>query len=364
MAADDVEKSADGSTAVAFRTILVVYGVAIFLSAALLFAVQPIFTKMVLPKLGGSAAVWSVAMVFFQTVLLAGYAYAHLLTRYVPTRYAVIIHVAVMRRGDLGVAARHRRRLGPPADGERGDLAARPVRGLDRPAVLRAVGQCAAAAGLVRARRSSARAATHISSTPRAMSAASSRCSAIRSCRAVLPARPADPCLVGRVLWADRADRRLRRAVLALRPPAGEPRPSRQRPTRGRPGATPRSGWRSPRSRPALLIAVTAHLSTDIAPSPFLWVIPLALYLLTFVIVFQQTPIIPASPRGAGPADPAGRAGRHDRATPSTTICRSSCCCTWWRSSSPRWCAMASWRGAGRPPAISRRSTCGCRPAG
>ena len=43
----------------------------------------------------------------------------------------------------------------------------------------------------------------------------------------------------------------------------------------------------------ALLIAVTAHLSTDIAPSPFLWVIPLALYLLTFVIVFAQTPIIP-----------------------------------------------------------------------
>ena len=43
----------------------------------------------------------------------------------------------------------------------------------------------------------------------------------------------------------------------------------------------------------ALLIAVTAHLSTDIAPSPFLWVIPLALYLLTFVIVFQQKPILP-----------------------------------------------------------------------
>ena len=58
----------------------------IFVSAALLFAVQPMFTKMVLPRLGGAASVWSVAMVFFQTTLLAGYAYAHLLTRMVPGR--------------------------------------------------------------------------------------------------------------------------------------------------------------------------------------------------------------------------------------------------------------------------------------
>ena len=56
---------------------LVVYTAAIFVSALLLFSVQPLFTKMVLPRLGGSPAVWSVAMVFFQSLLLAGYAYAH-----------------------------------------------------------------------------------------------------------------------------------------------------------------------------------------------------------------------------------------------------------------------------------------------
>ena len=54
-----------------------VYTAAIFVSALLLFSVQPLFTKMVLPRLGGSPAVWSVAMVFFQSLLLAGYAYAH-----------------------------------------------------------------------------------------------------------------------------------------------------------------------------------------------------------------------------------------------------------------------------------------------
>ena len=54
------------------------------------------FTKMVLPRLGGAASVWSVAMVFFQTTLLAGYAYAHLLTRLQPGRNSIIIHLVVL----------------------------------------------------------------------------------------------------------------------------------------------------------------------------------------------------------------------------------------------------------------------------
>ena len=61
--------------------LLLAFTAAIFLSAALLFAVQPMFTKLVLPQLGGAPAVWSVAMVFFQATLLAGYAYAHLLNQ-------------------------------------------------------------------------------------------------------------------------------------------------------------------------------------------------------------------------------------------------------------------------------------------
>src|SRR6202163_692821 len=79
-----------------YNLLLTTYVAAIFVSAALLFAVQPMFTKMVLPQLGGAASVWSVAMVFFQTALLAGYAYAHLLTRFAPARASVVIHLAVM----------------------------------------------------------------------------------------------------------------------------------------------------------------------------------------------------------------------------------------------------------------------------
>ncbi len=57
------------------------YAATLFVSALLLFAVQPMFTKMVLPKLGGSPAVWSTAMVAFQAFLFAGYLYAHVMSR-------------------------------------------------------------------------------------------------------------------------------------------------------------------------------------------------------------------------------------------------------------------------------------------
>src|SRR5258705_2550103 len=69
---------------------------AIFLSAVLLFAVEPMFTKMVLPRLGGAPQVWSVAIVFFQAARLAGYGYAHFLTRYLPGRTSILIQLAVL----------------------------------------------------------------------------------------------------------------------------------------------------------------------------------------------------------------------------------------------------------------------------
>ena len=76
---------ADPPSASRNRLVLIVYTAAIFVSALLLFSVQPLFTKMVLPRLGGSPAVWSVAMVFFQSLLLAGYGYAHYLIQ-IPNR--------------------------------------------------------------------------------------------------------------------------------------------------------------------------------------------------------------------------------------------------------------------------------------
>src|SRR5207237_6244988 len=68
----------------------------LFLSALLLFVVQPMFAKMVLPKLGGAPTVWSVAMVFFQSALLAGYAYAHLLVRTCAPGLGALIQLGVL----------------------------------------------------------------------------------------------------------------------------------------------------------------------------------------------------------------------------------------------------------------------------
>jgi hypothetical protein len=78
------------------RVVLAVYTATIFTSALLLFSVQPLFTKMVLPRLGGSPAVWSVAMVFFQSLLLGGYAYAHVLMTLKNRLAPVVIHLVLL----------------------------------------------------------------------------------------------------------------------------------------------------------------------------------------------------------------------------------------------------------------------------
>ena len=65
-------------------------------SAFLLFSIQPMFTKMVLPLLGGAPTVWSIALVFFQATLLCGYTYAHLIVRRVPLRVGALIHLGTL----------------------------------------------------------------------------------------------------------------------------------------------------------------------------------------------------------------------------------------------------------------------------
>lgn len=72
------------------------YAATIFLSAFLLFQVQPLIAKIILPWFGGSAAVWSAAMLFFQLLLLGGYAYAHGSIRYLKTKVQVAVHVGLL----------------------------------------------------------------------------------------------------------------------------------------------------------------------------------------------------------------------------------------------------------------------------
>src|SRR5689334_23817766 len=73
-----------------------VFAVTIFIGAFLLFQVQPLIGKYILPWFGGGPGVWTTCMLFFQLILLAGYAYAHLLSRYLRPRAQAAIHAGLL----------------------------------------------------------------------------------------------------------------------------------------------------------------------------------------------------------------------------------------------------------------------------
>src|SRR4029079_11297314 len=73
----------------------------IFVSAFLLFQVQPVITKKILPWFGGSPAVWTTCVLFFQLVLLGGYAYAHWLTHQVQAKWQAIVSLGIVMAGCL-----------------------------------------------------------------------------------------------------------------------------------------------------------------------------------------------------------------------------------------------------------------------
>src|SRR5271157_1537840 len=72
------------------------FAATLFVSAFLLFLVQPMIAQMILPLLGGTPAVWNTCMVFFQAVLLAGYVYAHVSARLLSQRRQIVLHLSVL----------------------------------------------------------------------------------------------------------------------------------------------------------------------------------------------------------------------------------------------------------------------------
>jgi SAM-dependent methyltransferase len=75
---------------------MILYALTIVVSAFLLFQVQPVIAKIILPWFGGSAAVWTVCMLFFQMALLLGYLYSHALVRYLKPRTQMLVHAALL----------------------------------------------------------------------------------------------------------------------------------------------------------------------------------------------------------------------------------------------------------------------------
>src|SRR5271155_3796600 len=76
--------------------LLIVFTVSMFVSATLLFLVEPMIAKMLLPLLGGTPAVWNTCLVFFQVMLLAGYSYAYVTMKWLSRKMQIAVHVVLV----------------------------------------------------------------------------------------------------------------------------------------------------------------------------------------------------------------------------------------------------------------------------
>ena len=95
---------------------LICYGITLFASACLLFLVQPMAGKMLLPLYGGTPAIWNACMVFFQAALLLGYGYAHLTIKYLGSRRQAKLHLLLMLTALLVLPITINNQTIPPAD--------------------------------------------------------------------------------------------------------------------------------------------------------------------------------------------------------------------------------------------------------
>ena len=263
------------------------YAATLFVSALLLFALQPMFAKMVLPRLGGSPSVWSVAMVFFQGALLLGYAYAHLISRLLAPGRAALAHLAVLAIAGLtlpiGIAAGFDV---PPETGVAFWL----------------IGLFAASIGLPFAALSAsapllqnwfAASGHRQAGNPYVLYAASNLGSFIALLAYPFVIEPLLPLRQQTSLWSigfATLAVLIALAGLLVGRCAGGATPATAD-VAARPTVADRLRWTALAAIPSgLVIAVTTFVSADIAAAPFLWVIPLAIYLATFVAIFRDKP--------------------------------------------------------------------------
>ena len=264
-------------------TRILLFALASLLSAFLLFWVQPLFAKMVLPRLGGSSSVWTTAMLFFQATLVLGYGYVHASDRLLSRRRQVLLHTLLLLAATLTLPFS----LG----GQTGGEVVSPVVYV----LLLAAGSVglpflalsATAPLLQRWFAASGRdpyflyAASNLGS----MAALLLFPTLIEPALAI---RPQTVVWQGGFLllvallalcgWLARRDTRM----------AGEVGPTPGEQLLPIPHAT-RLAWVFWAFLPSsAMLGVTSHVTSDIAPAALFWVVPLALYLLSFVLVFSR----------------------------------------------------------------------------
>ena len=278
------------SAAYPVRFLLPSYAATLFLGAGLLFLVQPMVTKMILPHLGGSPSVWNTCMCFFQAVLLLGYAYAHVLATRFGGRAQVAIHGTVLALAAMFLPLDLTQDV-PPVDGS---------------PMLWLIGRLAATVGppffAISAttpllQRWFSRTDHAAAGDPYFLYAASNAGSLLALLAYPLIVEPELPLWEQSRGWsfglgllaAGIITCWLRcRTRLVIGQGAGEAGP--------RPAAADCLRWIAYSFISAsLLLAVTAYITTDLASAPLFWVVPLALYLATFILAFARRPPLPHS---------------------------------------------------------------------
>jgi spermidine synthase len=264
------------------------FPLSVFVSAALVFSLEPLIGRLLLPVLGGSAAVWNASLAFFQAALLGGYLYAHLLQRIASLRVQALTHLAVLIAAGLVLPVRISVLLGPP------DvlLPAPWLLGVLTLSIGAPFAALSATAPLLQAwfaRSSGPAASARVWSLYAASNLGS--LAALLSYPVVV-----EPSLTLREQsWVWTAGYVAFAALVASvglrlgdRRAVGEGVASDDGPS---PSWVDRARWIVLAAIPSsLLVGVTSFVSTDIASAPFLWVIPLALYLLSFVVAFRERP--------------------------------------------------------------------------
>jgi hypothetical protein len=293
MTAPDPSAATDQPSASRNRLVLIVYTSAIFVSALLLFSVQPLFTKMVLPRFGGSPAVWSVAMVFFQSLLLAGYAYAHYLMQIRNRVIPVVVHLALLVAALLTLPLSIADGWGdPPAGGYAFWLLGLFAVSIGLPFFALAPNNPLLQAWFVRTGHPSG-------PDPYFLYASSNIGSFLALLSYPVLLEPMFTLRTQNLIWTAGYGLLIvligACGALLLRSPATAAVDTLAEDKAAPPPPwTLRARWIFLAAVPSgLLIAVTAHISTDVAAAPLLWVLPLSLYLLTWVLVFQSRPLLP-----------------------------------------------------------------------
>ena len=256
--------------------------------AALLFCVQPMIARMVLPQLGGAPAVWNTCMVFFQAALLAGYACAHASTARLGHRGQAALHTGLIAAALVALPVA----IGPDAAGTL-TAGSAPAPWL-LAVLMKAVGLpffvVATTAPLLQ--RWFARTGHPAAADPYFLYAASNAGSMLALLAYPLAIEPTLTLAAQSRYWSVGYGLL---AVLTIACAAASRRPSAMEtpPDEGaaRPGVGRWVRWAALGFVPSsLMLGVTTFLTTEIAAIPLLWVVPLAIYLLTFILVFARRP--------------------------------------------------------------------------